>query len=217
MEHFAREPDAVLRGSPQASRAVGRAYLGLLLVLLLATGLSACGSDQDGVEQTQAQPARSSDETPRPEVATVRVPRQVATNFALLRTPPDGMPIAVRRIVKAPVPGMDWSLARQVPVSLPGKYWLAPGVEHLCVVATTPDSPAVGTVCATYDQALRTGVANTSLDPVSNKRLIVGVAPDGTRSVRIRSGNSTASARVRDGSFVHRDSVPAPPDRVTLR
>ena len=201
----------------EASRAAGRACLGLLLALLVAAGLSACGSERDGTESGRAQPPRSSDEAPRPQAATVRVPRQVATNFALLRTSPDGMPIAVRRILKSPVAGMDWSLARRVPVSLPGRYWLAPGAEHLCVVATSPDSPAVGTVCATYGQALRNGVANTTLDPVSGRRLIVGVVPDGTRSVRIRSGSSTASVRVRDGGFVHRDSVPAPPDQLTLR
>lgn len=134
----------------------------------------------------------------------------------MLRTPPDGIPTHITRFLRAPVPGLDWNLARQVPVSLPGAYWLAPGTDHLCVVATTPDSPAVGTVCATIDQALRDGVANTSLDP-TGKRLIVGVAPDGTRSARIRSRNSTASVRVRDGRFVHRDSVDAPPDKVTLR
>lgn len=217
MEHIAREPDAVLRKSLQASRAAGRACLGLLLALFFVADLSACGSGQDGDKGESAQAPRSADGTPGPETAIVRVPRQVATDFALLRTSPDGIPPAVSRILKAPVSGMDWSLARRVPVPLPGAYWLAPGAEHLCVVATTPDSPAIGTVCATYGQALRNGVANTSLDPTSSRRLIVGVVPDGTRSVRIRSGDSTASARVRDGTFVHRDSVAAPPDRVTLR
>jgi hypothetical protein len=112
---------------------------------------------------------------------------------------------------------MSWHLARRVPLPLPDTYWLAPGVGHLCIVATSPESPAVGTVCAEVDQALRHGVTNTSLDPISGRRTIVGVVPDGTRSVLIRSGVSTAAVRVRQGSFVLRDSVSAPPDQVTLR
>jgi hypothetical protein len=140
----------------------------------------------------------------------------LSTNFALLRTPSDGIPLDVRRTLRVPVAGMNWSLARRVPASLPGMYWLAPGADHLCVVATNPDSPAVGTVCATIHQALHHGVANTSLDPSSGKRIIVGVAPDGTRAVRIHSGISTTSARVRHGPFVLRDSVSAPPDLMTL-
>ena len=170
----------------------------------MLAGLTACGGPQDDSERASAG---------APEKGMSRL---LSTNFALLRTPPDGIPRDVRQILRVPVSGMKWSLARRIPVSLPGTYWLVPGAKHLCLVATTPDSPAVGTVCATANQALRHGVANTSLDPVSGKRLIVGVVPDGTRTVRIRSGASTTSARVRHGTFVLRDSVSAPPDRVTL-
>jgi hypothetical protein len=196
VEHSAREPDAVLRRSPQASRAAGRACLGLLLALLLIAGLSACGGEESDSE---------------------RISPRISPNFALMRTSPDGIPADITRFLRVPAPDMELSLARQVPLSLPGTYWLVPGAEHLCMVATTPGSPAVGTVCATVDEALRHGIANTSLDPASDERIIVGVVPDGTRAVRIQSRDSTASARVRNGSFVHRDSVPAPPDRVTLR
>ncbi len=112
---------------------------------------------------------------------------------------------------------MSWNLARRIPVSLPGMYWLVPGVNDLCIVATIPRSPAVGTVCASVDQALRHGVANTSLDPSSGRRTIVGVAPNGAHTVLIQSGTSTTSVSVHDGRFVLRDSVPSPPDQLTLR
>ena len=102
-------------------------------------------------------------------------------------------------------------------MALPGTYWLAPGTRDLCIVATTPGSQAVGTVCTAITEALRHGIANTSLDPTAGRRTIVGVAPDGTSSVLVRSGTSATSVRVRHGSFVLRDAVPAPPDQLMLR
>lgn len=175
--------------------------LGLLLALMLSVGLMACGKEEDGEDQALTQP----------------VPRKLVANFALLRTPPDGIPPDVRRILSVPVPGMRWDLARRIPVSLPGAYWLAPGTEALCIVATTPESPAVGTVCAKVNQALRQGVTNASLDPTSGRRVILGVVPDGTRTALVRTDAATASASVHRGSFVLRDSVDGPPDEVTLR
>ena len=112
---------------------------------------------------------------------------------------------------------MSWRLARRIPVSLPGTYWLVPGARDLCVVATTPKSPAVGTVCASINQALHHGIANTLLDPISGKRIIVGAVPRGTRAVLVQSGSSTTSVRVHHGRFVLRDSLSSPPDKLTLR
>jgi len=112
---------------------------------------------------------------------------------------------------------MKWSFARRVPVSLPGTYWLVPGSEDLCIVATNPGSPAVGTVCASVKQALRHGIANTSLNPISGNRIIVGVVPNGVRTVLVQSGASTTSVRARQGRFVLRDSVSSPPDLLILR
>lgn len=62
------------------------------------------------------------------------------------------------------MPGIRWSLAQHIPASLPGTYWLVPGVADLCVVATTPGSPSVGAGCGSVKQALRHGIASTSLD-----------------------------------------------------
>ena len=196
----------------EALRAAGRAFHsleerrqpGLLLALILFANLTACGSQQAVSQSTPSQ----TDED---------IPRLLLNNFRLLRTSVDGIPPDVRRTVRVPVPGMSWSLARRVPVSLQGTYWLVPGSEDLCVVATNPESPAVGTVCASVNQALHHGIANTSLDPTSGKRIIVGVVPDGTRTVLVRSGTSATSVRVRHGRFVLRDSVSSSPDLLILR
>lgn len=178
----------------------------MLLTLALVAGLTACGAE----EAPSARPAAA-------DRGAGGISHLLPTNFALLRTPPDGIPAGVMRTLNVPIPGMRWSLARQIPVNLPGKYWLAPGVSDLCIVATTPASPAVGTVCASVEEALRHSIANVALDKRSGKRLIVGVAPDGTRTVLVRSGVSTSSTRVRGGTFVIRDSVSTPPDLLTLR
>lgn len=191
--------------------------LGLAFALITSVSLIACGaaleSDGEGPARTgQAANERSPQAAPEEPVS----PR-LSANFALLRTPPDGIPATVKQTLRVPVPGIQWALARQVPVDSPGRYWLVPGADNLCLVGTIPGSPIVGTLCANVDQAVRHGIANTSLDPTSGKRIIVGVAPAGTRAVMVRSGSSTTSVRVRSGHFLLRDSVASPPDLLTLR
>ena len=113
---------------------------------------------------------------------------------------------------------MRWSLARRIPVSLPGAYWLVPGLADLCIVATAPKSPAVGAGCGSVSQALRHGIAYTSLDTDTGRRLTVGVTPKGTRTVLVRTGTSTTAVRVRrDGRFELQDSTSSPVDELILR
>lgn len=194
----------------------GKWRLGLLLALMLSVSLTACGTEQSRNQQALTPTPQTSNDTLR-RASDGRLSHVLSDSFALLRTPPDGVPPRVRQALSDPIPGMSWSLARRVPVSATSTYWLVPGVEDLCVVATTPKSPTIGTVCASAGEALRHGIANTSLDPTSGRRIIVGVVPRGTRTVLIRSGSLTTSARVRSGHFVLRDLVASPPDRVTLR
>lgn len=203
--------DEAPRDSGRARRPPGGGrHLGLTLALVLALSafLAACGSGQEHSE-------RAPEEQAGGERASI--PRPLLSNFSLLRAPADGIPADVRRTLQVPVPGMRWSLARLMPVVLPGRYWLVPGARDLCLVATTPESPAVGTVCASIGQALQHGVANTSLNRGSGERIVVGAVPDGTRAVVIRSGDSTASATVHRGSFVQRDTLLVPPSQVSLR
>ncbi|MBS1676064.1 MAG: hypothetical protein JST08_01645 [Actinobacteria bacterium] len=85
------------------------------------------------------------------------------------------------------------------------------------MVARTPGSPGVATVCATIEQARHHGIANTQVDPRSGTRTIAGVAPDGTRAVVVRSARSSRAIPVRRGEFVLRDSALEPPDEFVLR
>lgn len=112
---------------------------------------------------------------------------------------------------------MAWDLAQRVPVQGTNAYWLVPGAKKLCIVATTPKSPAISFACTSASRALRRGIMNTSLNRITRRRTMVGVTPDGTRSALIQSGVLTSSVRVRHGLFVLRDSVALPPDQVTLR
>lgn len=193
-----------------------RWQLGLLLAFMLSVSLTACGTDRSRSGQAPTRTSQTSNGTLRP-APDGHLSHVLSANFVLLRTPPDGVPPKVRRALSDPVPGMSWSLARRVPVSETSTYWLVPGAKDLCVVATTPMSPAIGTVCTSVNQALRHGIANTSLDPISGRRIIVGVVPEGTRTVLVRSGTSTASVQARHGHFVLRDSVSLPPDQLILR
>lgn len=112
---------------------------------------------------------------------------------------------------------MAWDLAQRVPVHATSTYWLVPGAKDLCMVATTPKSPAISFACTSSSRALRRGIVHTSLDTISGRRTMVGITPDGTHSALIQSGALTTSVRVRHGRFVLRDSVALPPDQVTLR
>lgn len=191
--------------------------LGLVAITVLSISLMGCGAQQEMSGRANTGTPSGSHDTPPPAAPGGHPSPLLSANFALLRTPPDGIPLAVRQAVAGSVPGVIWDLARRIQTSLPSKYWLVPGPARICVMAAHSSPPSTGTVCAGVSRALRHGIMNTSLDPISGRRTIVGVTPKGTRSVLIQSGASTTSVRVHDGRFVLRDSVSAPPDQVTLR
>jgi hypothetical protein len=209
--HFMRREHQV----EKAGRPVSSWRLGLVLALALFAISAGCG----GQRASTASPSSSDrppQDIPASESPSSDIFSRESADFGLLRTPPDGIPFAIRRTLKIPVHGMRWNLARQIPVSIPGAYWLVPGTRDLCIVAVSTDSPSVGTVCATIAQALLHGIANTSLDPTSGIRTIVGIARDGTRSVAMQSAKSSTSIRVRHGLFTLRDSVAEPPSDFIL-
>lgn len=181
----------------------------LAAVVFIGAMLTACGD-----QQAQTQTRRTTKEAPR---SGGKISPLLSSNFALLRTPPDGISPAARQTLAASDLRVSWGLARRIPVAIPGRYWLVPGPASICVVAATPGSPAIGAVCASVSQALHHGVASTSLDQTSGRRVIVGVVPIGTRTVLVRSGATTSSAHVFHGHFALRDSVAAAPDVLVLR
>ena len=193
--------------SRRSKRLLVRQRLGLFLLALVSLlALATCGSKgAGGVSSSPRAPQTSG------------IPRDLTAGFALLRQPTGGLPASIRRAIGEPAPDIDWKLARRVRVPAPGTYWLAPGRREVCLVATRPNSPVIGTVCGTIAQALHHGIANTSLDLSTGRRIIVGVVPDRTRSVTVKSNGVSVSVSVAHGRFVHRDSVPLPPDRLILR
>jgi hypothetical protein len=153
-----------------------------------------------------------------------RVEARQRAAFALLRTPPEPLPAETRRLLGPPLFGMSWRLAQRIPVTLAGRYWLVPGNRHLCVVEQgSLGSPGAGSTCARTGDAIAHGIADITVKragaggpaaPSGPARLIVGVAPDGARAVIVRTRGRAARVAVADGTFVLRDALVAPPDRL---
>lgn len=204
---------------------------GLLVLALSAVALVGCGSSSMGTVSTSTStrltPTTTADR-PRPGAeapyaATVisRVqPRQLAA-FALLRTHPEGLPIAMQRILRGPVFGINWKLAQRIPVDSAGTYWLVPGSGHLCMLSQgVMGGIGVGTTCAGTAYAIAHGIADVSMtlpDARHPARLIVGVAPTGTKKVIVHTHGTISTIPVRREIFALRDSTVAAPDEISLR
>lgn len=214
------------RSASRASRRVSAGSLAALAALLLA--VNGCGSSATDSRPARPAPAASTasgaagDLTAHPVVQ--RVDPRLRARFALLRTPPEPLPARTRRIMGPPTLGVNWRLAQRIPVALAGAYWLVPGDGHLCVVSQgDAGTPGVGSVCARNAQALRHGIADVTIaraTPATGgrpARLIVGVAPDGARAVRVHTHGAVSEAAVVDALFVVRDAVDRPPDGIELR
>jgi hypothetical protein len=201
----------------------------LPLLVLLVLALGACGSSatSDRPRDDTAAPPADAAAAPtdlRRQPAIARADPRQRANFALLRTPPEGLPARVGRLLDAPIVGMNWRLAQRIPVNLSGAYWLVPGDGHLCIVDHgSLGNPAAGTSCARTADALTQGVASITVTRphagvyADEARLIVGVAPDGADEVRIRTRDAVARAPVVGSTFVLRDALVAPPDKISWR
>jgi hypothetical protein len=141
--------------------------------------------------------------------------------FALLRKGPEGLPPSAQRFFRGPLFGGNWSLARRIPVKAEGTYWLVPGDGHLCLLSQgVMGGPGASATCAKTAEATAHGIAAVSITPPGTPhpaRLIVGVAPDGTREVLVHTRGAIAAVPVRHATFVLRDSTLNPPDFISLR
>lgn len=185
-------------------------------LLLLAVSVAACGS-------AAHRDAASSTVGAQPASHVLRQPALILRErFALLRTRPEGLPPRLRGLVRPSDPTFNPALAQRIPVLLPGDYWLTPAGGQLCVVSEVPGTPGAGTVCGSIRDAIAEGVATVSLKPAERSpsgvpsRLIVGVAPDGTRAVRVHTRWSVATVPVTGGVFVLRDAMTVPSDSLQL-
>jgi len=186
-------------------------------MLLLVAGLPSCGSaTPDG---TQPRPRSAQ---PAPPVLE-RLSRIQRHNFALLRTPPEGLPARIRHLPTATAAAINPALAQRIPVTVPGRYWLAPGVGSLCVVSEVPWTPGIVTICARTQQVIKQGFGTISFAPAEQTaagmptRLLVGIAPDDARTALVHTKGSVAAVPVVNGVFVLRDSLRGPSDFTELR
>jgi hypothetical protein len=154
-------------------------------------------------------------------LATVPRPQsQQTASFSLLRTPPEGLPHKTRAQLGKPGFGINPALAQKLPEAAPGDFWATPGNGFVCLLSDTRTN-AVGMACATNDQAAVRGVATILLtarpgDPsVPRSRIVIGIAPDGTRAMHVKTGASRTTVAVTEqGVFVLRDALTRPPDLI---
>lgn len=153
--------------------------IGLLLVLIVASGIALWQVLDDGDESAgstghaqadskPARPARPAVETdPRsPNYNAANVPivaraqPEALKHFAILRAQPDGVPAKPKRILGGPLYGLNLALARRLhmPFEVPGRLWFAPGENILCIVAYNRPNSRVNLKCAVLDDALKRGV-----------------------------------------------------------
>jgi hypothetical protein len=211
--------------------AARRASAGPLAFTLLTVALAGCEGSTAGRVSRSATPklapaittrSRSGiDEDPYADQVISRVQTRQLAAFALLRTPPEGLPPATQRVLRRPIFGSNWRLAQRIPAKAEGTYWLVPGNGYLCVISQgVMGGPGVGTTCASTAQAVVHGIAACSITPPGvphRVRLIVGVAPDGTRAALVHMRGVITGVSVHGGVFVLRDSTLAPPDFISLR
>lgn len=148
------------------------------------------------------------------------LPRRLQTNFSIFRSPVEGLPMGIRQILRSPVYGSNWALAQRLRST--GRVWALAGRAHLCLL-TQQQKEYVGQFCSTITRSITHGVFTASLfEPSryapSGRRLVIGLVPDGTRTVLIHTpGFASVSAVVKENVFIWRDLVPENPQSISLR
>lgn len=180
-----------------------RICAGLLAVVLSAGLLSACGED--------------------PQAADQRTTKSLRTAFAPFRSPPEGLPPRVTRILREPFGGARLRLAQRLRTTAGPAVWAVPGKGILCLISQEGAHSEVLSSCTRAYRAVEHGAFLTSLSPEpvlglgQVRRFIAGVVPDGTRRVRIHTpGSGTKTARITDGTVALLDNVADPPERFLL-
>lgn len=186
-----------------------RLTVGSTVLLLSLTLFAACGGSRR--DHPPALKER------RSEQVAQKVPALLLRRFQIFRLPVASEPPAVLQRPRPTPFGMKWALAHR----LHGPVWAAPARERICLAQQQPDE-GLSVVCTRISQILDHSIFIVSLkDPsmqgLGFRREIVGLAPDGTRKVRlITPGYRTATVPVDHGVFVHRDDIPASPLTTTL-
>ena len=206
----------------KAGRRISVALLGFLLVAstawIAASSSSPAGSSVGAPAKRSSSPTASHGGRSAPAVGRVSI--SLRNSFTLFRTPPEGLPRRLERILPRPARhGINWNLAQRMPVATPSPMWAVPGRGIICLLERRPGLSA-GISCTPTDYALSHGLETILLSPsgsVRSSRLIVGMAPEGTRAVVAKARGSRIRIPVgKNGVFVRRDGRIDPPDNFTL-
>jgi hypothetical protein len=140
--------------------------------------------------------------------------------FAIFRTPAEGVPDSVLRILPQLPHGLNWALAQALPARVLPEAWVVPGRGYICL-AQRERQRFMGGSCSTTRQALDHGLGLTLLsahgmDSNGKGRVIVGIAPVGARGVVAQAGVVMTRIPVINGLFMHRDNVLVPPNEFRL-
>jgi hypothetical protein len=160
------------------------------------------------------------DEEPAPASVREGVAKHLHS-FAVFRTPAEGLPKSITDVLPRSVHGVDWKQAQLLRESSASSssVWAVPGDRHICLFSQDKP-PYVGATCDSIPRALKRGVAITLLQTSDRRegpsRLIIGIVPESTQRVVVKTGRSSFSVDVSQGEFIWRDDIASPPDRIAL-
>lgn len=174
--------------------------------------------DPIGTNLKRALPSASRFWRPVPQ----RVPPALRSSLALFRTRPETVPSEVKKLVSQNnVNGLNILLAQRLNVNVADRIWAVPGKGVICIVDFDAYH-AVGLTCDSTQHAIDYGVIMTRLtdDPVAGsvpKRVMFGIVPDGAHIAYIHTGPTVVATPIRENAFFREDSIPNPPDGVSIR
>lgn len=101
--------------------------------------------------------------------------------------------------------------------------WVVPGISRLCLLSQQEPARSIFALsCASSRQAIAHGIATTFLSAGNSpgsklvRRVIVGLAPDGTKEIVAHAPRSAVVIPVINGVFFHKDDLLEAPDGFTL-
>jgi hypothetical protein len=142
---------------------------------------------------------------------------RVLSHFGLFRTAPEGLPRYVGQLVANTSYGLRSRFAQKLPVRSPARVWAVPAQGMICLVSLH-QAGAASLTCDKANNVLADGLSVTFLStPEQNypwRRVIVGVAPNGTDQIVAVATSGRTRIEVADNIFVRRDDVPEAPVRL---
>jgi hypothetical protein len=207
-----------------SSKATGRHFgAGLLtLVFLGAVGTWCLSQAAPHADSTQS-PGVKNLRSPTKKTNLLPIIRHLSqsqrANFSVFETSVERLPRSLRQAIRGPIYGINWRLAQRLPV--PVRMWAVPGNGYICLLSLQRHQ-GIGATCNTTAGVLRRGLATTFLSEQgvgifrTNRRLIVGIAPERTSAIVAQGPESSVRIPVIDGIFMRRDTFANPPERLRL-